>query len=867
MRLNHKQSLRNLQLLHLDNDVFRLCLNYVSQNEKLAKLHQQSIFLKRCQKNNVFPPSINKIKLPSFMHDRCNQNALHRIKRTILSRCIRSAHRNIHIIRDQIRQTRSLIPYDTLTLIDPISNNAYFWSKRTNKTRLIRKYLWITTDRHDDTRVFANAADVNNRNITTANTRDSTSNNITSPSSTNARVSNLTSLALTSASMSVLSKGPKFNITSKFTHQVENQILVAMADLAYQARWRSHLQNVNTLTSSDTTLHLPFDRKPTPPPICPDDLRVKLATINTQVKQLIESEKRRMLPCNLTPNEITALKSMKNDSNIYLPSDKGGEFVVISSVQYVQLGRNHLSDTSIYTELPRDTTEAIRKDLNKLTSNIFDRRKLPRHLLLKLLTQHCRTQQFYHLIKTHKRELKIRPIISAVGGPFDRIGWMLSYIISPLLSHVPAHLKNSAELLASLNNIHTHERAGKVIISLDVESMYTNIPINDAINIVCTNLSTYNCNLYGFHVDDIKSLLTIVLNNNVFHFEDHFYRQHHGLAMGSRIAPVLAILSLDYLERNTIFSNPPVHITFYKRYVDDTLAIVNNLDEATTLTNYLNNQHPSIRFELELPTPENIINILDLKIKLNSDGNIDTSFYEKSAKKGIIIHQKSSQPISMKTATIKSELKRIEDSCTTRDAELNAKCSFNRKLHENGYSNRFINSLNRTTPAPASNNNPIYLSVPFVSDNFQRKLKRILRAIDLPINIVNKSNNTLRQNLSRIKYATKRCNKRQCHVNDDHLCFRSNVVYKITCLTCSDFYIGSTIQFLHDRISHHHTSQRSAIFEHNNKHPVTPIYTYNVLQQCRSLKELRFTEAVLINRLRPSLNRQHECNDVMQFLI
>ena len=42
--------------------------------------------------------------------------------------------------------------------------------------------------------------------------------------------------------------------------------------------------------------------------------------------------------------------------------------------------------------------------------------------------------------------------------------------------------------------------------------------------------------------------------------------------------------------------------SFYKRYVDDTLALVRDHSDATTLLATLNEAHPSIKFTMEVAT-------------------------------------------------------------------------------------------------------------------------------------------------------------------------------------------------------------------------------------------------------------------------
>ena len=51
---------------------------------------------------------------------------------------------------------------------------------------------------------------------------------------------------------------------------------------------------------------------------------------------------------------------------------------------------------------------------------------------------------------------------------------------------------------------------------------------------------------------------------------------------------------------------------------------------------------------------------------------------------------------------------------------------------------------------------------------------------------------------------------------------QSNVVYKIDCLNCDDFYIGMTRRTLHKRLKEHETRQYSAVYKHmsENNHKI-----------------------------------------------
>ena len=69
--------------------------------------------------------------------------------------------------------------------------------------------------------------------------------------------------------------------------------------------------------------------------------------------------------------------------------------------------------------------------------------------------------------------------------------------------------------------------------------------------------------------------------------------------MGSPLEPVLANPFLEHHE-NIWFSKyqgPSVH--FYRGYVDDTFCLFNTEHDAISFFDFLNSQHPNIKFTME----------------------------------------------------------------------------------------------------------------------------------------------------------------------------------------------------------------------------------------------------------------------------
>ena len=181
-----------------------------------------------------------------------------------------------------------------------------------------------------------------------------------------------------------------------------------------------------------------------------------------------------------------------------------------------------------------------------------------------------------------------------------------------------------------------------------------------------------------------EKLLHLLLDNNIFTYRNTTYRQIRGLAMGNRLSETLAILAMDRFERTFIYQNPYPSLTIYARFIDDIGTVVNNPNEAQLLLTYLNSKHPTIKFELELPNDDDYLPILDVQIKLDTDGNLHLRLYTKPASKQLTLHYRSHHPTATKKNLIRNELRRAT-LCSSTDHRHVSLTKTQNKLQRNGY--------------------------------------------------------------------------------------------------------------------------------------------------------------------------------------
>ena len=77
--------------------------------------------------------------------------------------------------------------------------------------------------------------------------------------------------------------------------------------------------------------------------------------------------------------------------------------------------------------------------------------------------------------------------------------------------------------------------------SVDVKSLFTNVPVNSTIGLILNNIFNNGVKVFnGLNRQQMKKLLTWTCKGTVFQFGGNIYEQTEGIAMGSPIAPLMA---------------------------------------------------------------------------------------------------------------------------------------------------------------------------------------------------------------------------------------------------------------------------------------------------------------------------------------
>ena len=133
-----------------------------------------------------------------------------------------------------------------------------------------------------------------------------------------------------------------------------------------------------------------------------------------------------------------------------------------------------------------------------------------------------------------------------------------------------------------------------------MESLFTNIPLEQTINISCHSLFSNEAKINNFNRNDFENLFRMALQNNFFNFDGKIYKQTDGVAMVSLLDPGLANAFSCFHEQVWLNDCPedfkPV---YYRKYVDDIFPLFRSPDHLEKFTYYLNSKHKNIKFTYE----------------------------------------------------------------------------------------------------------------------------------------------------------------------------------------------------------------------------------------------------------------------------
>ena len=270
--------------------------------------------------------------------------------------------------------------------------------------------------------------------------------------------------------------------------------------------------------------------------------------------------------------------------------------------------------------------------------------------------------------------------------------------------------------------------------------------------------------------------------------------------MGQPLGPTFANIFMCFHEQNWLEQcSSEFAPILYKRYIDDNFVLFKDKVHVHLFLNYLNSEHTSINFTIEL---ENNNKLPFLNCLVTRDSNqFCSSVYRKPTFSGLSLSFFSYCPSIFKINRMKTLIKRVYAICSNYvsfDIELNFLQQY---FSNNGYPiflfdryvKEFLSKLYNSEQEMKCSNIFLYIKFPYFgpqSDKLKFELSSLFikyLSSDVTPRIILNNRFTLSSLFQ--------------HADKLPTALRSSVVCKFSCMQCMSVYIGSTCRRLHTRVS------------------------------------------------------------------
>tara|TARA_Y100000310_G_scaffold202746_1_gene202988 strand:- start:291 stop:1547 length:1257 start_codon:yes stop_codon:yes gene_type:complete len=404
--------------------------------------------------------------------------------------------------------------------------------------------------------------------------------------------------------------------------------------------------------------------------------------------------------------------------------------------------------------------------------------------------------------------------------------------------------------------------------SFDIDSLFTNVPLDETIDICVKKLFGRKKKFQGFTRDNFRKLLCLAIKDSFFLFDGQYYEQVDGVAMGSPLGPTLANIFLCYWEEIWIEKCPKqFRPKYYNRFMDDTFLLFSSEDHVLKFHKYINSRHQNMTFTFEVEK-NNSLAFLDVLI--TREDSFCTSLYRKPTFSGLYSNFKSFMPDSYKKGLIYTLLHRAFVLCCNWDKFHVEVCFLKKIFRKNLFPEYFIDRCVKTfldkiftvkKTVITVPKKEIRICLPFLgkqSFELRTKLSKLI-ATHFPqvkLLVIFNSNNRLRNFFS--------------FKDKIPISVRSHILYRYTCDGCNAIYIGKTRRHYKVRIFEYlglslatgkkytYNSQNvnnSAILNHVNcQKCIGNEKNFQIIGCARTDSLLCIKETLLLHKNKPKIN-------------
>ena len=202
------------------------------------------------------------------------------------------------------------------------------------------------------------------------------------------------------------------------------------------------------------------------------------------------SDTKKLPKNNLTDTDKNAIEYFSKRKDLVITkADKGGANVILDVKDYIAKANEQLQDNSFYQKLHVDPTAKHSAIVNSVIESFRKQELLSNSTASKLIVDEVRTPQFHIFPKVHKTNIPGRPAVSSVECHTSKISKFVDHYLQPHAKSLPSYVKDTSDFINRINETKDINK-DTILVTLDVKSLYTNIPNHEGIEAVKSTLSS-----------------------------------------------------------------------------------------------------------------------------------------------------------------------------------------------------------------------------------------------------------------------------------------------------------------------------------------------------------------------------------------
>lgn len=592
------------------------------------------------------------------------------------------------------------------------------------------------------------------------------------------------------------------------------------------------------------------------------------------VKDDIVSNLQRKIQMNISKEEQRAMKELLHDQEIVIrPADKGSGIVVVDREDYIKELEKEVQGNLSYEEIDCKKLKEVDRNIKKLANRMHKDGHIDSELKAYLVPKYPRAGRLKGNPKLHKKAHPYRAIVNGRGTHTERMAGIAERQLEEYVVNSPSYIKDTTDFLQHLRSVQQPLPSKAVLFCFDIVKLYPSVPRKEGREACIEALEERTDK--GIPAQEVLDMIDMVLEQNIFTFNDKHYVQKKGVAIGSKLGKNYACAYMRKFDEKLMENEEKPF--FYKRFIDDGFGIWTGGEEALErFHQHANNIHEDIKVEMRWNKER--IEFLDTWVEI-CDGKLETDLYTKPTDRHLYVQAASSHPSNTKRAIPYGLGIRIKRICSREQDYVKHRDELKKQLRKRGYSSKFLEKqlskvdklkredLLRYKEKVKKNDE----RVPMVL-TYSRQLPDIHRIVYKHLPVLHRSERLKKafeqaplvafrrdRNIGDIlvhgklnrtipQYNRDKCDDEDCSVctrmSDTEItstdgvltfsvklhqqCKTENVVYGITCGKCSKIvYIGETERRLRDRIKEHLADVRhqreKAVARHFNdeEHAIT----------------------------------------------